>query len=110
MCEATTLQFAVGAAGTGAPWHWHRNAFNLLLRGKKRWKLRPPPHAAVARTQLSPNKEATAFRDGGECLEIVQGPGDVVYVPFRWGHEVQNEGEGLAVCVAIEFVLGTINI
>ena len=38
-------QFYVGPAGSGAPFHMHRAAYNALVYGRKRWLLRPPEHA-----------------------------------------------------------------
>ena len=99
--SCTTMQFSVGSQGTGAPWHWHRDAFNLLLKGKKHWRLRPPSLAAVACGEASIEEEEAAFGDAS-CLEVVQEAGDMVYVPRHWGHDVTNEGE-LTVCVALEF-------
>jgi len=35
-------QFFLGPAGSGAPWHFHSDAFNALAHGTKRWFVTPP--------------------------------------------------------------------
>lgn len=39
-------QFYLGPAGSGAPMHFHRGAWNALIHGRKHWLVQPP---AVAR-------------------------------------------------------------
>ena len=36
------FQFFYGPTFSGAPWHSHGPAFNILLRGQKRWNMFPP--------------------------------------------------------------------
>ena len=38
----TAAQFFVGPRGSGAPWHFHSDAFNALAHGGKRWFMTPP--------------------------------------------------------------------
>ena len=40
-----TMQFYLGPAESGAPLHFHRGAWNVLVHGRKRWFLLPPPAA-----------------------------------------------------------------
>ncbi|CAE8658472.1 unnamed protein product, partial [Polarella glacialis] len=47
--RATTLQFGVGDEGSGSPLHFHQDAINILLSGRKRWWLVPPARAAMSR-------------------------------------------------------------
>ena len=53
---------------------------------------------------MSDEEERKAFQ-GVSSMELVQQPGDIVYVPFRFGHAIHNEGD-LTVAVAIEFMFG----
>lgn len=100
----TTLQFAVGEEGSGSPMHFHQDAVNLLLSGKKRWWLQPPSLAAMSR--LHP---LDVQRGDGEALQcydtacvLEQEVGDVMYVPDMWGHAILNL-EPHTVCAAAEF-------
>jgi hypothetical protein len=36
------LQLTIGPTGSGAPPHFHADAVNALIRGRKRWLLWPP--------------------------------------------------------------------
>lgn len=40
--ERGTIQFSLGAALSGTPLHWHNDAVNHLVRGRKLWTLQPP--------------------------------------------------------------------
>jgi hypothetical protein len=41
-------QLLLGGVGSGAPWYFHQDAFNVVLHGAKRWFLRPPPFATLS--------------------------------------------------------------
>merc|ERR1712113_31028 len=47
--RAQAMQFAIGGEGTGSPQHFHDDAFNVLIAGRKRWWLWPPALAAMSR-------------------------------------------------------------
>ncbi|CAE7353452.1 jmjd4 [Symbiodinium sp. CCMP2456] len=105
--RATTLQFAVGAEGSGSPMHFHQDALNLCLRGRKRWWLVPPSEAAFSRCHpLDAMDMGTSAKSVKDCFEgacvFEQEEGDIVYVPDMWGHAVLNL-EDHTVCVAAEF-------
>ncbi|CAE7233381.1 JMJD8 [Symbiodinium natans] len=104
---ATTIQFAVGGEGSGSPMHFHQDALNLCLRGRKRWWLVPPSEAAFSRLHpLDALDMGTSANSARDCLEgacvFEQEEGDVVYVPDMWGHAVLNLEDHTA-CVAAEF-------
>jgi hypothetical protein len=42
------VQVYVGPTGAGAPFHYHENALNALLHGRKRWWLKEPSHAVYS--------------------------------------------------------------
>lgn len=54
--SASNVQFAVGNTGSGSPAHFHDDAFNVLLSGRKRWWLWPPSKAAMSRVHPSDRK------------------------------------------------------
>ncbi|CAK9100186.1 unnamed protein product [Durusdinium trenchii] len=103
--RTTTLQFAVGDAGSGSPMHFHQDAVNLLLLGKKRWWLRPPSMSAMSRLHpldaVNCSVEEVEQCYSGACV-LEQEAGDVVYIPDMWGHAVLNL-ENHTVCAATEF-------
>ena len=104
-------QFFLGAAGTGAPPHFHKDALNLLVWGSKRWWLLPPsqalystvPAAAWVSSYLVERAAAVAGHPSGEpiAMECTQEPGDALYVPAGWGHATLNMET--VVGVALEF-------
>ena len=100
----TTLQFAVGEEGSGSPMHFHQDAVNLLLSGKKRWWLQPPSLAAMSR--LHPLDVQRCDGEALQCYDtacvLEQEVGDVMYVPDMWGHAILNL-EPHTVCAAAEF-------
>jgi hypothetical protein len=57
------FQFYLGPAGAGSHPHVHGSAFNLLVRGKKRWFVYPPEYV------LRPSSFWTLFVFG--CLDVV---------------------------------------
>ena len=102
--EVVTLQFALGDTGSGSPMHFHQDAMNFLLAGRKRWWLRPPGKSAMSRVHpgdVEQWEEVKTYYEDAWSFE--QQPGDVVYVPDMWGHSVLNL-EPHTVCVAAEFV------
>ena len=99
----TTLQFAVGHHGSGSPMHFHQDAVNLLLTGRKRWWLQAPSCAAMSRLHpLNADVGCEAQRCYGTACVLEQDVGDVLYVPDMWGHAVLNL-EPHTVCAAAEF-------
>lgn len=97
---AYLFQFYVGAAGTGAPVHFHNAAWNALVYGKKAWILVPPaltyfstvPAAEMVET-LAKSDAALAVAKGAGVrsnLRCVQEAGDVVFLAQRWGHLTYN--------------------
>eukprot|EP00040_Diaphanoeca_grandis_P025275 m.139786 g.139786 ORF g.139786 m.139786 type:complete len:864 (+) comp30080_c0_seq2:305-2896(+) len=107
--EHTTMrgsfQFFLGPAGTGAPIHMHASAFNVLMYGRKRWYLLPPPHAMYSKQPIMEwladgNVERLSEIDGA-LYSCVQEAGDIIFVPEAWGHGILNLQE--TVGFAIEF-------
>lgn len=96
------IQFYIGPALSGAPGHFHRSAWNILIYGKKRWFIYPPTEAFYTSQHVwswwqQEPKPMTA-------MECIQYPGDLVFVPDMWGHAVLNLRESVG--LAAEFIYG----
>lgn len=94
--QVVLQQLAAGQSGTGAPWHWHQDALNICIVGKRYWYFRPPADALMSRRPV-----ASGVDLAGESVYAVQRPGDVVYIPELWSHCVVNCT--LSIAVAFEF-------
>ena len=53
MKRLVLLIFSLGAALSGTPLHWHNDAVNHLVRGRKLWTLQPPVTALSLSLSLS---------------------------------------------------------
>ena len=95
-----STQFYAGPAGSGAPWHYHEHALNVLVVGAKTWWLLPPERARFSTAH--PALGAAAPPRG--ALVVAQAAGDVLFVPANWAHAVVNESP--VVGAAVEFVDG----
>jgi len=123
-------EFYVGAAGSGAPMHFHGPAWNALAFGEKRWFLTPPQHAtfsniparewlehvypkaAVAQQAGGGRSEGAAAEDDEAVdalirsppllLECTQRAGDVILVPDKWGHATVNVRESIGVALELQ--------
>ena len=98
----------IGPQKSGASWHTDpigTSAWNALLRGRKRWAMYPPSHPPPGHDEdgksltsmqwyfsVYPNLEVQ-----DRPLEIVQEPGDVVFIPSGWWHMVLNLEETVSV-------------
>ena len=65
-------QFYLGGAGSGAPVHFHGDAWNALAYGAKRWFLFPPAEARFSRIPIG--KWVAA--GGTAPVEVVQRSGE----------------------------------
>ena len=80
------VQVYVGPTGAGAPFHYHENALNALLHGRKRWWLKEPSEAVY-----SVRHPRAWTDDAKDACTFVQEAGDVVLVPANWAHPILNE-------------------
>lgn len=97
LAPSDSQQIIMGPEASGAPMHFHVEAFNAALVGRKRWFLVPP-----ANNFWSRKPAATWFADNYSSapkpmFECVQGPGDIIYIPEGYGHAVLNLEETVAV-------------
>ena len=104
--------FLCGPAGSGSPFHTDphaTSAWNGLLHGRKRWALYPP-------TMVPPGVTVSSD-DGYQALkpirwyvevyphlkaherpiELIQKPGEIIFVPAGWWHMVLNVTDTIAV-------------
>ena len=90
------MQFALGGPCSGAPWHYHEDAVNVLGHGARAWRLLPPASAMLSRTPAA--VEWGAAPRGAEVACLQRG-GDALFVPAGWGHTTLNlqESAGFAV-------------
>ena len=87
------VQLSLGAAGSGAPLHFHSAAVNLLIRGAKRWSLVPP--SAAHYSSIHPAEMSDAADENLRPLKCLQRTGDVIFVPDQWAHQVLNLEESV---------------
>ena len=104
----------MGPARCGAPWHVDpigTSAWNGLVCGRKRWAMYPPGHVPPGvivyngdiyggvRSPPSASWYCEIYPKllpHERPLEIMQRPGDIIYVPAGWWHLVLNLDDTLA--------------
>ncbi|CAG9826136.1 unnamed protein product [Diabrotica balteata] len=95
----------MGPNGTWTPFHvdvfssysWSANIF-----GKKRWIIFPPGSEEILRNSFGDlpydveAKESVSFRSSQastkskKCIEVIQNPGEAIFIPSGWYHQVHN--------------------
>jgi hypothetical protein len=97
LLRTETVQFYLGGESSGAQPHWHANAWNWLVHGRKRWFLWPAQEAtytqrhvldAVGEQKAEPEEDSTVGSRGPLVCE--QRGGEVLVVPPLWGHATVN--------------------
>lgn len=106
--KASERIIAIGGTDSGIPFHFHGEAWNELLYGRKRWFLYPP-HSPPSRGYNDYHDQAQWTRDTYEWLdydekpvECFQVPGDIIYIPEGWYHSTVNCGQSLAIASQIQ--------
>jgi Cupin-like domain len=86
------IHFYLGRPSSGAPFHIHADAANLLVKGSKRWFVYTPARTLYSRTPIQEwiDTDYKTLTDEDKPLECIQEAGDMVYVPLDWGHAVVN--------------------
>ncbi|CAI2175225.1 18962_t:CDS:10 [Funneliformis geosporum] len=117
----------IGPARSGASWHVDpagTSAWNITIEGRKRWALYPPhifpPGLSVSRTGINNHQSLynTDILDNAKDsatslfwflevypqlppemrpLEIIQEPGQIIFIPSGWWHMVLNIDDTVAV-------------
>jgi len=112
------LAVSIGSDLHGLTWHNHREAWNVVIFGHKRWLLwdharwknnntmqflmtrdwsrdaHVPGHEWISRLYKAKNRQYEIRNHGHDCI---QGPGDMMFVPHRWMHMVVNVGDTVSV-------------
>ena len=70
-------------SGFGAGFHWHNASTFLLAHGLKKWYM--APHAVRNDAPTHPH-----FYTTKSTHRCVQRPGELLYIPSLWAHEVFN--------------------
>lgn len=85
---AGARQLFSGGSGSGAAFHFHNAAYNVLFFGTKHWLLTPPRYAGVSgiKTTEWEQQHAPKQLPAGLPLRCTQGPGDMLLLPPLWGH------------------------
>lgn len=90
--SAPVPQIYIGGPGSGAPFHYHFDAFNMLAWGEKKWFFKSPDSGSEYSTvPIVDYVRYIRRKSHGEFpLECTQQAGDVIFVPSAWGHAVLN--------------------
>ena len=97
--EDLTWQVFFGGDASGATYHWHEAAFNILYVGTKQWKIGPPLYKGI--TGMSAEKVSEVL-DEKMSLTCVQKSGDMLYIPNYWGHSTLNHGFTIGAAAIVE--------
>ena len=103
-----TPQFYLGGPGSGSPLHIHKDAFNTLMYGKKRWFLISPASALYSTVPISTWVVNTSLEGpkAPKGLQMcTQNAGDVLYIPHGWAHGVLNLETSVGVAVEFSSIL-----
>ncbi|XP_022174308.1 HSPB1-associated protein 1 isoform X1 [Myzus persicae] len=96
----------IGSIGAHTPCHQDLYGINLVaqVHGKKRWILMPPEMGKYLKPSRVPYEESSCYSkinfscpdnikdidDACRCVTVVLSPGDVLIVPHKWWHYVEN--------------------
>lgn len=87
-----TMQLYIGVAGSGASPHFHFDAYNVLVWGQKEWYVTPPALAEASSMSAADYVAHVlpSLPREQRPLMCTQEAGDIVFVPWGWGHAVLN--------------------
>ena len=95
--------FYIGNPMSYTYWHDHGAAVNILLSGKKKWYLLPPGSYFGPRVDSMSNYLKNIYKHSPiKPLEVIQYPGDCIFIPATWNHAVINLEE----VIGVTFQLG----
>ena len=94
------IQFYIGPLLSGAPFHSHGPAVNVLLHGKKLWTMLPPSLDVYSirhplEYELRTLNETRLTGTLKQACQFVQNQGEIVFVPRHWTHQVSLTVGGL---------------
>lgn len=95
--------FYIGPPGSSTYFHQHSTAYNYLSAGRKKWYLFPPAMNFGPSVMTLPEWLGTVYHAlPRKPIEVLQYPGEVLFVPNGWSHAVYNVDE----VVGIAFEIG----
>lgn len=96
----------IGSIGAHTPCHQDLYGINLVaqVHGKKRWILMPPEMGKYLKPSRVPYEESSCYSkinfscpdnihkidNACRCVSVILSPGDVLIVPHKWWHYVEN--------------------
>lgn len=93
-----------GPAGSGSPLHVDTlgtSAWNVVITGRKRWRFFSPDQVRLlyrgAVDCFAPDLAAHPLFARACAIECVQEPGELVFTPSGWWHQVVNEAAGISI-------------
>ena len=96
--------FYIGPANSMSSLHvdgMHTSAWNAVISGRKRWLFYPPDQAPYMYegkvNAFAPLQDSYPLFEKATPVVMVQHPGEVVYTPSRWWHQVLNEAPTVSV-------------
>lgn len=92
---AEDVMLFMGPEGSGASAHVHAGAINAVMFGRKRWFVAPPLRSVYSSV---PTRD---FEFDDDTLVCDQSDGDVVIVPYDWGHATLNLMDTVGVAVEL---------
>jgi hypothetical protein len=94
----------IGPTGSGTALHvdvLQSSAWNAVITGLKHWRFYSPDQEQLLDAgrvdAFTPDLERFPRHAGSHALECLQGPGDVVFTPSGWWHQVRNEAPGISI-------------
>lgn len=78
------LQFYLGPPQSGASMHFHTNAVNILMFGRKKWFLQPPSDSSYSQDHFLIWNRSGRTKAAAQPWECMQDGGDILYVPDGW--------------------------
>jgi hypothetical protein len=103
-----SAQFYYGHYNSGAPFHFHNNALNVLFQGTKDWLFTPPRYSMYSRLHPTLWKktmnELRKENNPKKYFKCTQPSNSLIYVPVGWSHAVLNKDQNVpSIGVAVEY-------
>jgi hypothetical protein len=100
--EDLQTQIVVGGNGTGLGFHFHKDGFNEVVMGNKRWWFYPKEQYVPYYNRYKRHVDWVAqvlpqLDEKEKPLYCLQPPGTIMYVPELWNHATINDGRTLCV-------------
>ena len=93
-----------GVVHSGAGFHSHTAAMNAIVFGRKRWWLLPPDGNHPFGHGLRPGVEGGTEKLAAlplAPLQCAQEAGEVIFVPAKWLHAVENFVPSIGVAIEL---------